>query len=214
VTSADISEVLQKCGRFGSDHRAVLDGKLHRVSALHNRDDDVVGLTFRIARCIQGTVGSFIDTLLGSEQSILIMGEPGSGKTTVIREISRVLSEKNNLFVVDTSNEIAGGGAVPHHCIGLSRRIMVPTLDVQCTAMFECVRNHTPYVMAIDEIGRLKEVAAAESVKQRGVRMTASAHGNLRSLVRNRALRGLIGNLETVIVGDSAAALMAAVAPS
>jgi stage III sporulation protein SpoIIIAA len=136
------------------------------------------------------------------------------GKRHSFAKSAESCPEKNNLFVVDTSNEIAGGGAVPHHCIGLSRRIMVPTLDVQCTAMFECVRNHTPYVMVIDEIGRSKEVAAAESVKQRGVRMTASAHGNLRSLVRNRALRGLIGNLETVIVGDSAAALMAAVAPS
>jgi stage III sporulation protein SpoIIIAA len=214
VTATTISEMLQKCGSFGSDHRAVLDGRLHRISALHNREDAVVGLTFRVARCIQGTVGSFIDILLGSEHSILIMGEPGSGKTTVIREISRILSEQKNVFVVDTSNEIAGGGAVPHHCIGMSRRIMVPTLDAQCTAMVECVQNHTPYVMVIDEIGRTKEVAAAESVKQRGVRMVASAHGNLRSLVRNRALRGLIGNLETVIVGDTVAAVMAAGAPS
>lgn len=116
-----------------------------------------------------------------------------------------MLSQKNNVFVVDTSNEIAGDGAVPHPCIGDARRMMVQSLPKQADVMIECVQNHTPAVMVIDEIGRTREVFAAQTSKNRGVRMIASAHGDLRSLMRNKDLRGLIGGLETVTLGDAEA---------
>jgi len=119
-----------------------------------------------------------------------------------VREAVRVLAECNNVCVVDTSNEIAGDGVIPHGCIGLARRMMVPTLDAQSQVMVECVQNHTPHIMIIDEIGRSREVEAARTVKQRGVRMLASAHGNLRSLIKNKELRGLIGGIENVTLGD------------
>ena len=128
------------------------------------------------------------------------MGAPGSGKTTIIREIARKLSEEHNLLIVDTSNEIAGDGDIPHPCIGLSRRVQVPGLDLQGNVMIECVQNHSPSVMVIDEIGRPTEVAAARTVKQRGVRVIASAHGDFRKLSRNGQLRGLLGSTENVLL--------------
>mmetsp|Transcript_14907 Transcript_14907/g.24089 ORF Transcript_14907/g.24089 Transcript_14907/m.24089 type:complete len:239 (-) Transcript_14907:147-863(-) len=146
-----------------------------------------------------------MDFLMGSDKSILILGEPGSGKSTIIREATRQLAEKKNVIVVDTSNEIAGDGKTPHSCIGLARRMMVPSLDQQSSIMIEAVQNHTPHVMVIDEIGRPKEVQAARTVKQRGVRMIASAHGDFRRLLKNRDLVGLVGGLESVTMGDEMA---------
>ena len=125
--------------------------------------------------------------------------------STIVREAVRVLAEHYNVCVVDTSNEIGGDGAIPHPCIGLARRMMVPSLEAQSKVMVECVQNHTPHIMCIDEIGRPKEVDAARTVKQRGVRIIASAHGNLRTLIKNKEIRGLIGGVETVTLGDAAA---------
>lgn len=122
-----------------------------------------------------------------------------------MRDATRLLAEVYNTCVVDTSNEIAGDGDIPHDCVGMARRMMVPSLDAQAQVMIECVQNHTPDVIVIDEIGRPAEVEAARTCKQRGVRMVASAHGDLRSLMKNRQLRGLIGGLETVTLGDAAA---------
>ena len=126
-------------------------------------------------------------------------------RSTIVREAVRVLAEHYNVCVVDTSNEIGGDGAIPHPCIGLARRMMVPSLEDQSKVMVECVQNHTPQIMCIDEIGRSKEVDAARTVKQRGVRIIASAHGNLRTLIKNKEIRGLIGGVETVTLGDVAA---------
>ena len=126
-------------------------------------------------------------------------------KTTIVREATRKLAETKNVIVVDTSNEIAGDGMIPHKCIGLARRMMVPSLDKQSSVMVECVQNHTPHVMVIDEIGRPKEVQAARTVKQRGVRMIASAHGDLRKLLKNKDLQGLVGGVESVTMGDDMA---------
>ena len=140
------------------------------------------------------------------KRSILFLGEPGSGKTTIVRDATRLLAKTNNTWIVDTSNEIAGEGNVPHECVGMARRMMVPSLADQAQVMIECVQNHTPAVMVIDEIGRPAEVEAARTCKQRGVRMIASAHGDLRSLIKNKQLQGLIGGLQTVTLGDDAAA--------
>jgi len=109
------------------------------------------------------------------------------------------------VFVIDTSNEIAGHGNIPHTCIGSARRMMVESLEAQAGTMIECVQNHTPSIMVIDEIGRKEEVLAAQTSKNRGVRMIASAHGDMRSLLKNKDIRGLVGGLETVTLGDAEA---------
>lgn len=206
VQKKEIQEISDSLGTFGSDNRAGLNGKLHRFAAIRDRDMQITGITIRIGRHVRGNAAMLMDVLMGSsEQSILILGEPGSGKTTIVREATRMLAESRNVIVVDTSNEIAGDGALPHSCIGLARRMMVPSLDQQCGVMVECVQNHTPHVMVIDEIGRPKEVQAARTVKQRGVRMIASAHGDLRRLIKNKELCGLVGGIEHVTMGDDMA---------
>jgi len=160
----------------------------------------------RIGRHVAGNAAMISDLLFSDcTKSILFLGEPGSGKTTVVREATRLLAEQFNVCIVDTSNEIAGDGDVPHPCVGLARRMMVPSLDMQSAVMIECVQNHTPEAMVIDEIGRPTEVEAARTCKQRGVRLIASAHGDLRKLVKNPNLRGLIGGVQTVTLGDAQA---------
>jgi stage III sporulation protein SpoIIIAA len=183
-TTDDVEFVRGQVGGFGSDNRAGIDGQLHRVSALLNRDGRTAGLTMRLGRAVRGNADMIADILLGTGKSVLLLGEPGAGKTTIVREAARLLAEHSNVLVVDTSNEIAGDGMVPHECIGLARRMMVASLDAQAAVMVECVQNHTPHVMVIDEIGRPREVNAARTCKQRGVRLIASAHGDLRKLVR------------------------------
>ena len=201
----DIAAVLDALGGFGSDDRAGLEQQLHRISCMRNRYKDVIGLTMRVGRHVSGNADMISDLLFGDDRSILFLGEPGSGKTTIVREATRLLSMESNVCVVDTSNEIAGDGDVPHPCIGLARRMMVPSLDDQAAVMVQCVQNHTPEIMVIDEIGRSPEVEAARTCKQRGVRMIASAHGDLRKLVKNKQLRSLIGGVESVTLGDVAA---------
>ena len=148
TTSDDVEFVKKQVGGFGTDNRAGLDGKLHRISAIVNRDARVAGLTMRLGRSVLGNADMMIDLLLGSDKSILVLGEPGSGKTTIVREAARRLAETRNVVVVDTSNEIAGDGMIPHACIGLSRRMMVRSLDEQSAVMVECVQNHTPHVVS------------------------------------------------------------------
>uniref|UniRef100_A0A6V2IJU1 AAA+ ATPase domain-containing protein n=2 Tax=Ditylum brightwellii TaxID=49249 RepID=A0A6V2IJU1_9STRA len=205
VTMEEIDCIVSKLGGFGTDNRAGLEQKLHRISGMCNRKGEVIGLSMRVGRWFEGNAAMLVDLLLGSDKSILILGEPGSGKTTIVREAVRVLASRHNVCVVDTSNEIAGDGDIPHPCIGDARRMMVPSLDAQSSVMVECVQNHTPHIMVIDEIGRPREVEAARTVKQRGVRIIASAHGDLRKLLKNKELRGLVGGVESVTLGDAAA---------
>ena len=173
---------------------------------MRSKSGEVYGLTFRVGRAVNGNTGLIKDILQNTELSVLIMGSPGSGKTTVIREIAKQLSaEEDNVVVVDTSNEICGDGIVPHSSVGMARRMMVPNLNMQASVLIEAVQNHTPDVIICDEIGRVEEVEAMQSVKERGVRCIASAHGNLRGLVANKQLHGLIGGVETITVGDSKA---------
>ncbi|KAL7576471.1 hypothetical protein ACA910_017979 [Epithemia clementina (nom. ined.)] len=205
VTDEDIQQIVHHLGEIGHDNRAGMNGTLHRFSVMRGRDDSITGITIRIGRNITGMAELLMDIVLGSYKSILFLGVPGSGKTTVVREVTRLLAEEANVVVVDTSNEIGGDGSRPHKSIGLARRMMVKSLDLQSQVMIECVQNHTPSCMVIDEIGRPKEVEAARTVRQRGVRIIASAHGNLRELVGNKELNGLIGGLETVTMGDEMA---------
>jgi len=191
--------------RFGSDNRAGIDGCLHRISALRNREDDIVGLTLRVGRLVQGNAIMIADLLYGTDSSILFVGPPGSGKTSIIRDVASLLAEKNSVIVVDTSCEIGGAGNVPHASIGLARRMQVKNINAQAALMIEAVQNHTPSCLVIDEIGRRSEVNAALTCTERGVRIIASAHGSLNGLVRNTELCDLVGGVEIVTIGDKMA---------
>ncbi len=194
-------------GSFGDDNRAGIERTLHRISAIRNRSGKIVGLTCRIGRAVFGTI-EIVGDLVESGRSILIMGRPGIGKTTMLREAARVLAEDldKRVVVVDTSNEIAGDGDIPHPGIGRARRMQVRTPDLQHAVMIEAVENHMPEVIVIDEIGTELEAAAARTIAERGVQLIGTAHGNnLDNLMLNPTLSDLIGGIQSVTLGDEEA---------
>ena len=203
----DVARALENVGDIGGDNRAGVNRTLHRISVIRNRAGAVVGLTCRVGRAIRGSAELFRD-LLASGRSVLLLGRPGVGKTTAIREISRVLSEEygRRVVVVDTSNEIGGDGDVPHPGIGAARRMQVPRPDEQHHVLIEAVQNHTPEVIVVDEIGTELEAAAARTISQRGVQMIATAHGHtLENLLKNPTLNDLVGGVVSVTLGDDEA---------
>jgi stage III sporulation protein SpoIIIAA len=207
VTSADLEYVVERIGEFGDDNRAGIERTLHRISALRNRKGKVVGLTCRIGRAVLGSIGLIRD-IVEQGQSILILGRPGVGKTTLLREIARVLADDANkrVVIVDTSNEIAGDGDIPHPGIGRARRMQVARTVEQHAVMIEAVENHMPQVIVIDEIGTELEAAAARTIAERGVQLVATAHGNsLGNLLVNPTLSDLVGGIQTVTLGDEEA---------
>jgi stage III sporulation protein SpoIIIAA len=207
VTEADIGFVVDHIGAFGDDNRAGIERTLHRISAIRNRAGKVVGLTCRIGRAVFGTI-DIIRDIAESGQSILILGRPGVGKTTMLREVARVLADDlgKRVVVVDTSNEIAGDGDIPHPGIGDARRMQVRTPTEQHAVMIEAVENHMPEVIVIDEIGTELEAAAARTIAERGVQLVGTAHGNtLDNLMLNPTLSDLIGGIQTVTLGDEEA---------
>jgi len=207
ITEADIGHVVDHIGTFGDDNRAGIERTLHRISAIRNRNGKIVGLTCRIGRAVYGTIeiiADFVDT----GKSILIMGRPGIGKTTMLREAARVLADDlgNRVVVVDTSNEIAGDGDIPHPAIGKARRMQVRTPSLQHEVMIEAVENHMPQVIVIDEIGTELEAQAARTIAERGVQLIGTAHGNnLDNLMLNPTLSDLIGGIQSVTLGDEEA---------
>ena len=206
IYHGDIEHIENAVPYFGTDNRSTLEGQIHRISCIRNRDGNITGMTLRVGRYVEGVATLITDVMSSSaNESILFLGGPGSGKTTILRDATRILAETQNVCVVDKSNEIGGDGDVPHPCIGHARRLMVHELDKQADVMIECVQNHTPQCIVVDEIGRAKEVFAAETCKNRGVRMIATAHGDLRTLVENKALHKLIGGVETAAIGDAQA---------
>jgi len=207
VTEADIAAVVDKIGSFGDDNRAGIERTLHRISAIRNRTGKIVGLTCRIGRAVFGTI-EIVEDLVESGKSILIMGRPGIGKTTMLREAARVLADDfgKRVVVVDTSNEIAGDGDIPHPAIGKARRMQVRTPSLQHEVMIEAVENHMPQVIVIDEIGTELEAQAARTIAERGVQLIGTAHGNtLDNLMLNPTLSDLIGGIQTVTLGDEEA---------
>ncbi len=205
VQQSDIDAVVAQVGQFMADNRAGIERTLHRISAIRNRQGKVVGLTCRVGRAVYGTI-DIIQDLLESGKSILLLGRPGVGKTTLLREAARILAESKRVVVVDTSNEIAGDGDIPHPAIGRARRMQVPSPELQHHVMIEAVENHTPQVIIIDEIGRLEEAKAARTIAERGVQLVGTAHGNtLDNLLVNPTLADLVGGIDSVTLSDEEA---------
>ncbi len=207
VSQQDIEYVASRVGSFGDDNRAGIERTLHRISAIRNRQGHIVGLTCRVGRAVFGTM-KVIEDLIESGKSVLLLGRPGVGKTTMLREVARVLADdlKKRVIIVDTSNEIAGDGDIPHPAIGHARRMQVTTPTRQHAVMIEAVENHMPEVIVIDEIGTELEAQAARTIAERGVQLVGTAHGNtLENLILNPTLSDLIGGIQSVILGDEEA---------
>jgi stage III sporulation protein SpoIIIAA len=203
----DIDYVISRIGMFGEDNRAGIQRTLHRISAIRNRSGKVIGLTCRVGRAVFGTI-TILRDLIESGKSILMLGKPGVGKTTMLRETARVLAEDlhKRVVIVDTSNEIAGDGDIPHPGIGRARRMQVPRPSEQHAVMIEAVENHMPEVIVIDEIGTELEAMAARTIAERGVQLIGTAHGNtLDNLMANPTLSDLIGGIQAVTLGDEEA---------
>ena len=205
ITRQDIDYVVSRISPFDADNRAGIERTLHRISAIRNRRGDIVGLTCRVGRAIYGTIDIIEDIIL-SGKSVLLMGRPGVGKTTMLREAARVLAERKRVVIVDTSNEIGGDGDIPHPAVGRARRMQVAQPSLQHEVMIEAVENHMPEVIIIDEIGRELEALAARTIAERGVQLIATAHGNtLDNLMLNPTLCDLIGGIESVTLSDEEA---------
>lgn len=207
VTRDDLQHVVDRIGVFGDDNRAGIERTLHRISAIRNRTGAIVGLTCRVGRAVYGTI-SIIRDLVDSGESVLLLGRPGVGKTTLLREVARVLADDvgKRVVIVDTSNEIAGDGDIPHPAIGRARRMQVPTPTLQHSVMIEAVENHMPEVIVIDEIGTELEASAARTIAERGVQLIGTAHGNtLENLMMNPVLSDLIGGIQSVTLSDEEA---------
>ena len=205
ITRDDLQHVIDNIGDFGADNRAGIERTLHRISAIRNRKGTVIGLTCRVGRAVYGVI-DIIQDIITSGSSLLLLGRPGVGKTTLLREASRVLSDKQRVVIVDTSNEIAGDGDIPHPSIGRARRMQVATPTLQHEVMIEAVENHMPEAIIIDEIGRELEAVAARTIAERGVQLIGTAHGNtLENLLMNPTLSDLVGGIDTVTLSDEEA---------
>ncbi|MGL5795008.1 MAG: R3H domain-containing nucleic acid-binding protein [Waterburya sp.] len=207
VTKGEIQHCIDRVGMFSTDNRAGIERTLHRISAIRNRTGDIIGLTCRIGRAIFGTIVMIRD-LVETGQSILLLGRPGVGKTTALREIARVLADDlgKRVVIIDTSNEIAGDGDIPHPAIGRARRMQVARPELQHQVMIEAVENHMPEVIVIDEIGTELEALAARTIAERGVQLVGTAHGNtVANLIKNPTLSDLVGGIQSVTLGDDEA---------
>ena len=207
VERNDLEDLINNIGNFGKDNRAGIERTLHRISAIRNRKGEIVGITCRVGRAVHGTI-KIIEDLAFSGKNILLVGKPGVGKTTMLRETARVLADeaKKRVIIVDTSNEIAGDGDIPHPAIGHARRMQVATPANQHDVMIEAVENHMPEVIIIDEMGTEREAVAARTIAERGVQLVATAHGNtLDNLILNPTLSDLIGGVQTVTLSDQEA---------
>jgi stage III sporulation protein SpoIIIAA len=205
VTDEDLNGVTARIGQFTGDNRAGIERTLHRISCIRNRQGRIIGLTCRVGRAVYGVI-DIIEDIVKSGQSILLLGRPGVGKTTLLREAARILGGKARVIVVDTSNEIGGDGDIPHPAIGQARRMQVAAPELQHEVMIEAVENHMPEVIIIDEIGRQQEAAAARTIAERGVQLVGTAHGiTLENLLMNPTLSDLVGGIESVTLSDEEA---------
>jgi stage III sporulation protein SpoIIIAA len=207
ITLENLQYCIDRVGHFSGDNRAGIEQTLHRISAIRNRQGEIIGLTCRVGRAVYGTIGLIRD-LVETGQSILMLGRPGVGKTTALREVARVLADdlQKRVVIIDTSNEIAGDGDIPHPAIGRARRMQVARPELQHQVMIEAVENHMPEVIIIDEIGTELEALAARTIAERGVQLVGTAHGNrIENLIKNPTLADLVGGIQSVTLGDDEA---------
>ena len=207
ISWQDIDYMTKRISKFSNENRAGIERTLHRISCIRNRQFLINGLTCRVGRAVFGTI-SVVRDLLESEKSLLILGKPGVGKTTIIREIARVLADEmeKRVVIIDTSNEIAGDSDIPHSGIGRARRMQVSKTECQHQVMIEAVENHMPQVIIIDEIGTELEVLAARTIAEKGVQLVGTTHGNcLENLIKNPPLSDLIGGIQYVTLSDDEA---------
>jgi stage III sporulation protein SpoIIIAA len=207
ISWQDIDYMTKRVSKFSNENRAGIERTLHRISCIRNRQFLINGLTCRVGRAVFGTI-SVVRDLLESKKSILILGKPGVGKTTIIREIARVLADEmeKRVIIIDTSNEIAGDSDIPHSGIGRARRMQVAKTELQHQVMIEAVENHMPQVIIIDEIGTELEVLAARTIAEKGVQLVGTTHGNcLENLIKNPPLADLIGGIQYVTLSDDEA---------
>jgi stage III sporulation protein SpoIIIAA len=207
VSRTDLDYCIERVGIFSGDNRAGIERTLHRISAIRNRSGEIIGLTCRVGRAVFGTVGMIRD-LVETGRSILMLGRPGVGKTTALREVARILADElhKRVVIIDTSNEIAGDGDIPHPAIGRARRMQVARPELQHQVMIEAVENHMPEVIVIDEIGTELEALAARTIAERGVQLVGTAHGNrIENLIKNPTLSDLVGGIQSVTLGDEEA---------
>jgi stage III sporulation protein SpoIIIAA len=205
IARSELDYVISRIGDFDADNRAGMERTLHRISGIRNRRGQVVGLTARVGRAVYGTIDIIAD-IVESGKSILLLGRPAIGKTTMLREAARILADTKRVVIVDTSNEIGGDGDVPHPAVGRARRMQVGTPSLQHEVMIEAVENHNPQVIVIDEIGRQLEAEAARTIAERGVQLIGTAHGNtLENILLNPTLADLVGGIESVTLSDEEA---------
>lgn len=183
VEPSDLEAVKQKLKaeyqvEFREDGRAGISGTLHRISALYDRYGILVGMTIRLARVVKGLADPIIPFLLDGK-SLLIIGPPGVGKTTLLRDVIRQLAiiYGPKVVIVDTSNEIGGEGRVPHPVLGASKRVQVRIpdpmkgenhLSMLARAYYEAVANHGPQIVVGDEVSSKDDVAVVETIGRRG----------------------------------------------
>ena len=204
VTELDLKHITNNLSEFGQDNRAGIERTLHRISAIRNRNGKIIGLTLRVGRAVFGAI-RIIEDFITTNKNVLLLGRPGVGKTTMLREVARVLADdtKRRVIVVDTSSEIAGDGDIPHPGIGRARRMHVQTPIEQHSVMIEAVENHMPEAIIVDEIGTEMDANAARTIAERGVQLVATAHGNtLENLIMNPTLSDLVGGVQSVTLGD------------